>query len=234
MADQSWKLTIGGIHMTVTWKPVKYLRIKVKPPAGDVCISAPMGTSRNTIIRFVRERLDWIQKHQRRMSSRPMKPELELVTGEQVPFQGRLYDLVVAFDTGRPGISLTDDGCMMMTVKPGAVIGTRHKLLDNWYRKQLAVAIPPVLEHWQSVMGVRASEWRIRKMKTRWGSCNTKVKRIWFSLELAKQHPGQLVFIVVHELAHLIEPSHNERFKAVMDRFLPDWRDRERRLKRNA
>lgn len=220
--------------MTVTWKRVKYLRIKVKPPAGAVCISAPMGTSRNAIIRFVRERLDWIRKHQVRMADRPVKPGLQLVSGEQVPFQGRLYDLVAENGTGRPSIMITEDGRMVMRLKPGTSTETRRKLLDNWYRKQLLESIPPVLQKWQSVMGVQATEWRIRKMKTRWGSCNTKVKRLWFSLELAKHHPNQLEFIVVHELAHLIEPSHNGRFKAVMDRFLPDWRYRERKLKQQA
>jgi len=225
-------LIIDGIPVTVSRKRVKYIRIKVKPPEGDVHVSAPHGTLDRTIAFAVRERLLWIRKHQVRITSWPRIQPLALVTGEQVPYQGRLYDLRVVEAAGRPSVAVHDDGRMVLRVKSGSDRQVRGKLLDKWYRERLAETVPPMLAHWQQVMGVTVNEWRIRKMKSRWGSCNTKARRVWINLELVKRPPALLEFIVVHEMAHLIEPSHNANFKRLMTKYMPDWREREAQLKK--
>ncbi|MBM4429504.1 MAG: M48 family metallopeptidase, partial [Chloroflexi bacterium] len=112
-----------------------------------------------------------------------------------------------------------------------ASAATRQRVLDEWYRERLRELVPPLLARWESTLGVRSAEWRIRKMKTRWGSCSLKARRIWLNLKLAKKPEACLEFIVVHELLHLIERGHGARFRALLDRYLPDWRERRRMLR---
>lgn len=234
MANQIYSMTVADITLHLVRKSVKYLRIKVRPPEGRVHLSVPLGMSDDAVRHAVLSKMDWIRKQRIRFATQPKRAVLEYVSGEKIPFQGRDYELNVVEQNGRPHVELREDGRIGLYVKPGSDAGTRSNVLNVWYRRELKTAVPPLMNKWQRIMGVEVSEWRIKQMKTRWGTCNTRVKRIWLNLELIKQPEHLLEFIIVHELTHLLEPSHNGRFKSMMDGYMPDWRERQKELKQSA
>ena len=147
-----------------------------------------------------------------------------MITGEDHPYLGREYPLVVIERDGPPAVDLRNGTTLEMRVRPGTGRATRAGVLDGWYRQQLKQLIPPLISTWEPTMGVAVAEWRIKKMKTRWGTCNIDARRIWLNLHLAKMPAACLEYIVVHEMAHLLERHHNGEFRAHMDRLLPQWR----------
>lgn len=139
--------------------------------------------------------------------------------------------LVLIERAGRDKVQLIGNATLELRVKPSADFQSRQKIMYDWYREQLKSRIPSLIQKWQPVMDVKVNEWRIKHMKTRWGSCNINAGRIWLNLELAKKPATCLQYIVVHEMAHLLERRHNARFRNLMDKFLPDWRIYEKELK---
>lgn len=227
-------MTVAGIALQVTRKRVKYLRIRVCPPDGRVKVSVPTAMSDNELRLAILSKLEWIQKHRHRMATVPRIDPLQYANGDIIWFQGRKHELKVEERSGRPCAVLVEPGRIDLFVKPGSNIEIRLNLLEAWYRKKLREAIPPLVDKWQRAMGVEISEWRIKRMKTRWGTCNVRARRIWINLELIKQPVHLLEFIIVHELTHLLEPSHNDRFKKLMDKNMPDWRQRQKELKQTV
>jgi len=147
-----------------------------------------------------------------------------MVSGESHYFQGRRYLLDVVERNGGPPVRLRGNRTLELAARPGASAGERKATLERWYRRVLRPEIAVLIEKWQPVIGVEVDHWGIKKMKTRWGTCNTEARRIWLNLELAKKPPQCLEYIVVHELVHLLERHHNDHFRALMDEFLPPWR----------
>ncbi len=231
MVTQTYTMAVAEITVLVTRKPVKYLRIKIKPPEGRVLVSVPLGMEDDAVYKAVLSRMDWIRKHWQIMAGQRTEARIQYENGDQIPFLGRNYTLTVVEEKGRSGVLLREPGRVFLFVKPGSSVDARRKVLDRWYRQELKTAILPLLKKWQRIMGVQAREWRIKRMKTRWGTCNIRAKRIWINLELIKQAVHLLEFIIVHELTHLLEPSHNSRFKILMDAYMPDWRKRQKQLK---
>lgn len=216
-------IDIAGVSVRVTRKRIKALRLTVHPPDGEVRVSAPHAVPINAIHAFVESRVGWIRKHQERIrASAPVL--LDYATGEMIAFDGRLYPLEVVYRAQRPTVTLLHDSRIVMTIPPDFDRSKRERTLHAWYRAHLEAVVPPMIAAWEPRLGVSVAEWRIREMKTRWGTCSIKARRIWLNLELATKPPECLEYLVVHELVHLLEPSHNARFKALMDRHLPDWR----------
>jgi predicted metal-dependent hydrolase len=147
-----------------------------------------------------------------------------MVNGESHYFLGQRYRLRVHEHETPARVAVRGVATLDLFVRPGANAEQREAVLLHWYREQLKALVPPLLEKWQPIVGVQARAWGIKKMKTKWGSCNTTAKRLWFNLELAKKPVLCLEYIVVHELVHLLERNHNERFTALMDGFMPNWR----------
>jgi predicted metal-dependent hydrolase len=147
-----------------------------------------------------------------------------MVSGENHYFLGQPYQLQVVEQDRPAKVFLQDSASILLSVRPGANIQQRAKILYDWYREQLRTLLPTLLEKWQIALGVTASDWGIKKMKTRWGTCNIRARRVWINLELAKKPIECLEYIVVHELLHLVERRHSERFHALMDKYLPTWR----------
>ena len=169
-------------------------------------------------------RLGWIRRKQAGFTKQDRESRREFVTGESHYFAGRRYRLDVVEQDCAPKVWLPNNTKIALRVRPGSDRDTREAVMQRWYRQHLRAQLPPLLEKWEAKLGVSVNEVRIRKMKTLWGSCNIEAKRIWLNLELAKKPESCLVYILVHEMVHLLERSHNERFRELMDGFLPQWR----------
>ncbi|MFY0664304.1 MAG: M48 family metallopeptidase [Natronospirillum sp.] len=218
-------LEIGSLAMQLNRKPIKNLHISVLPPDGRVRVSAPASMTENAIRIAVISRIPWIKKQQRDFAKQPRQSEREMVSGECHYLWGKRYRLNVLERSGRHEVKL-GGGKIHIFVNSNTTLDNKVLTLSTFYRNELKARIRGLLPHWQNVIGVDAKRWGVKKMKTKWGSCNTQTQHIWLNLELAKKPRECLEYILVHELVHLLERHHNERFRAYMDAFLPDWRER--------
>ena len=223
-----YTLSLGGIPVEVTRKNIRHLYLRVCPRTGTVRISAPRGAGRDRVSEFARQRAEWIKKHRSKRPERA-RPPLKYVTGETHYFRGRAFVLEAEDHDGPPEVSLRG-GYLNLKVRKGSGIEKRKQVMDGWYRERLKEKIPPLIGKWEKKAGVKVNEWRIRKMKTRWGTCSVNKRRIWFNLELMKKPAECLEYIVVHEITHLLEPRHDKRYRALMDGFMPGWRERKKEL----
>jgi len=218
------QIIVGDLVIEVVRKKIKNLNLGLYPPDGQVRMSVPLRADEETIRSFAYAKMNWIKKHQAKFRRQERQNPPEFVTGETHYFQGQRYSLNVIVHAAAPQVAIRDQATLDMLVRGDSTSSQREKVLLAWYRQQLKQAIPPLIQKWSPMMGVKVNEWGVKQMKTRWGSCNIKAKRIWLSLELARKSPQCLEYIVVHELVHLLERGHNQRFYALMDKFLPHWR----------
>jgi predicted metal-dependent hydrolase len=209
----------------VTRKEIKHLYIRVHRQDGRIRVSAPLRMSDAAIHEAIRRNRTWIELRRERITAQPVPKSPTLESGSWVPLLGQPHQLSVVISSGRKGVRLRDDGILELRVRPGADRSRRAALLDSWYRAQLRDRIAELIRIWEPVMGVSVAEWGVRAMRTRWGSCNIRARRIWLNLELARRPPCCLEYVVVHEMVHLLERGHNRRFYTLMDHFLPEWRD---------
>ena len=216
-------IEVASTPVEVVRKHVKNLHIGVYPPSGRVRIAAPLHFDDDMLRMAVISRLPWIRRKQAEFRQQDRQSQREFVSGESHYFEGTRYRLDVLEHDGKQGVCLPNRTIMELRVRPGTGREKREEILDRWYRQQLRARVPALLEKWEPKLGVQACEVRIKKMKTRWGTCNSEVGRIWLNLELAKKSLACTEYIVVHELAHLIERSHNGRFRDLMDHALPQW-----------
>lgn len=217
-------ITVSDISVEIVRKDIKNLHLGVYPPEGGVRISVPSHMTDDNVRLAVVSRLAWIKKHQEEFRKQPRQTEREFVSGESHYFEGKRYLLDVVERAGKHELSLKSNSQMVLYVQHNTSRKNRAVLVTDWYRAQLKEKIPKLLEKWQPIVGKQVSDWRVKKMKTKWGSCNISEKRIWINLELAKKFPECLEYILVHELVHLHERHHNENFMRLMDKFLPNWR----------
>lgn len=218
------QITIGDIEIDIIRKKIKNLYLAISAVTGKVSIKAPMKMSPDSIQRFILAKLSWIKKHKLKWVKQERPLPCHYLTGEHHYFLGNLYRLNVMEVDARSKVVIRDHIYLDLSVKNAGNIEQRRRALNAWYRKQLKAQLIPIVEKWQTIMGVQAKDFRIKQMKTRWGTCNIKTRRIWINLELAKKSISCLEYIVVHELVHLFERYHNKRFYAYMDKFMPQWR----------
>lgn len=221
---------VGGIEVDVVRKAIKNAHLAVYPPTGRVRLAVPTGMSDRSIRLLAISRLGWIRKHQRHVQAQARETPREYVSGESHYFQGRRYLLRVVEGARKHEVVVRGKRYLELHVRTGTDRAGRAKALDGWYRDRLRELASPLFARWEPILGVEARQWEIKRMRTKWGSCNSKARRIWLNPELAKKPPRCLEYIVVHELVHLIERTHNERFIALMDRHLPNWRERRKEL----
>lgn len=225
------RITIDGITIDLERKRVKNVNFTIYPPDGRVRVSAPRRMPDAKVKQIIRRKLPWIKKHRARIVKRVRSEPTKYVSGERVSYFGVLYRLDVIERDAAPKVELSSNGTIRLYVRPGSSQSKREQVLIEWYRAQLKDRIPQLVQWWEPEMGVQVAEWGVKRMKTRWGSCNTKARRIWLNLELAKHPIERLEYIIVHEMVHLLERRHNKRFYAYMDRFLPGWRREREALK---
>lgn len=217
-------IELDGISIEISRKPIKNMNLRIYPPDGAVKMSVPLKFSERRIFQFLEQKNAWIQEQHQLIRSRFTAENTLLQTGSTVPFMGRNYLLMIENQNGPSGISLNEELIHCYT-PPDSSQEQIQAVIDNWYRRQMESLLPDLIGHWEKIVGVKVCEWGIKKMKTRWGSCNTRAARIWLNLNLIKKPQECLEYVLVHELVHLHEPSHNQRFYKLMSQFMPQWRD---------
>lgn len=218
-------IIINNIEIELTKKNVKNINLSVHPPNGQVRISAPKKIDDEVIRKFVILKTPWIRKHQSRFKNQEVGGEKEYITDEHYYFLGEKYLLnVISTNKRRQGLEIRDGKYMDLYVRKNIPTYLGERVIREWYRSQLKSLIPSLIEKWEPIMGVKVNEFGVKTMKTLWGSCNVNARRIWLNLELVKKKPIYLEYVVVHEMVHLLERSHNKVFISYMDKFMPNWR----------
>lgn len=218
------KIIVSDIEISVTKKNIKNIHLSVHPPNGQVRISAPIKLSDETIRLFIVSKIAWIKKQRNKFENQERIPEREYVSGESHYYFGERYLLNVIYqNSNRSKVEIRNKKYIDLYTREGSSKEERAKMMKEWYRRELKSVIPSIIEKWEEIMGVEVNEWGVKQMKTRWGTCNIHAKRIWINLELAKKSPPCLEYIIVHEMAHLIERGHGDKFKAIMDKYYPNW-----------
>lgn len=216
--------------MDVVRKNIKNLHLNVYPPHGRVLVSVPKFLTIEAVRSVVVEKLNWIKRQRVKYAHPVPQVKLEMLKGERHYFLGQQYLLNVEEKSGERRVSLSDPLTLNLKVAPGTTSEKRLETLQGWYREQLHKVVSPMFEEWSALLNVKVKTWGIKRMKTRWGSCNPSMQRIWLNLELAKKPIHCIEYVVVHELAHLIEASHGPAFKKIMDQALPPWRSYRKEL----
>lgn len=224
-------IVLGNLKIDVELKDIKNIHLSVYPPHGRVRISAPERMDLDTIRVFAIAKLKWIKKQQEAFKKQQRETPREYLTRESHYFLGERYLLKVIEMDESPKIILKKKETQMY-IRPEANQEKKQEVLDEWYRTELKRIVPPMLKSWEEKTGVTANEFGIKKMRTKWGTCNHNAKRIWLNLELAKKPLECIEYIVVHELLHLIEPSHNEKFISLLDYHMPKWKFNREELNR--
>jgi predicted metal-dependent hydrolase len=218
-------LTVSGIDVDVIYKKIKNLHIGVYPPMGRVRVAAPERLDEDAVRLAVVQRLPWIKKQRQQLQDADRQTVRELVTGESHYVWGRRYRLQVEDRPGHTTFEIAGTRLKMRT-SSDATLEQRLSSLDRWYRRQLKEVIPELVAKWEPIIGREVPKWTVRRMKTKWGTCNRESGHIWLNVELAKKNPRCLEYIVVHEMTHYLQRAHDDSFMSLMDRFLPDWRSR--------
>jgi predicted metal-dependent hydrolase len=222
--EQRQVIEVGGTPVEVVRKAIKNLHLGVYPPSGRVRVAVPLHVGDEAVRLAVATRLPWIRRQQRAFAAQARQSERAMTSGESHYVFGRRYRLRVVEADATPTVVLQGHSHLRLQVRPGTPAERREELLYRWYRQQLRERAAVLIEHWAPILGVEVAEWGIRRMKTRWGSCNPAARRIWLNLELAKKPLQCVEYIVVHEMVHLLERHHTDRFRELMETYLPQWR----------
>ena len=223
MTTETSLITVDGIQVEVVRKAIKNLHLGVYPPEGRVRIAVPMHLDDEAARLAVVSRLPWVRRKQAALVDQARESDREMVTGESHYVAGRRYLLEVCEVDGDPGVQILGSKRLRLRVRPRTSVTGRRALLEGWYRSRLRARIAELVAAWSAKLGVEVADWRVKRMKTQWGSCTVGARRIWLNLELAKKSDRCLEYVVVHEMLHLLERAHNDRFRELMDRHLPSW-----------
>ncbi len=214
------QIELGDMRIEVLRKDIKNLHLSVLPPHGRVRVAAPRQINLDTIRVFVISKLEWIRRQQRKMDAQEREAPREYLDRESHYVWGRRYLLKRIEENAAPSVELRHSR-LVLQVRPGTDEARSREILEVWYREQIRVAVPSLIAKWEPVMGVKVGRVFVQRMKTRWGSCNPESQSIRLNTDLAKKPPECLEYIMVHEMAHLLEPTHNPRFRSLMNLFMP-------------
>ena len=223
LPQSSRQIHLGDMSVDVVLKSIKNIHLSVYPPQGRVRIAAPLRMDLDTIRVFAVSKIGWIRQQQEKLRGQARQAPREYLDRESHYVWGKRYLLKVAEQDAPPHVVIKHSA-LVLHVRPGADDAKKQSVLDEWYRQQLKDETRSLIAQWAPHMGVTAPTFTARKMKTKWGSCTPAARHILINLELAKKPRECLEYIVVHELTHLLEPTHNSRFIALMTQFMPKWR----------
>ncbi|MBV6448809.1 MAG: hypothetical protein FCKEOINB_02499 [Nitrosomonas sp.] len=216
-------MKLNELDVEITQKDIKYVHLSVYPPDGKVKVSAPVSMSQDTIRVFVISKLGWIKKQQNKLRAQEREAPREYLDRESHYVWGKRYLLKIQ-ETDAPSKIELKHNKLVLSIRPGTSQERKQAVLEAWYRENLKQTVPELIEKWQPLMGVHVNRFYVQRMKTKWGSCSFHSGNIRLNTELAKKPLVCLEYIVVHEMTHLLEPTHNSRFTGLMDQFLPKWR----------
>jgi predicted metal-dependent hydrolase len=216
------RIQLGDIPVDVIRKDIKNVHLSVHPPAGRVRIAVPERMSLDTVRVFAIAKVPWIRKQQRKLRKQARETPREYIDRESHYVWGKRYLLKVVEADQPPAVELYH-GRMILRVRGGTSKAKRRAIVEEWHRELVRNAVPPLIEKWQRLMGIRVKRFFVQRMKTKWGSCNDRGGSIRLNTDLARKPMECLEYIVVHEMVHLLEPTHNERFMGLMDQFMPKW-----------
>jgi predicted metal-dependent hydrolase len=217
------QIRLGDIVLDIVQKDIRNVHLSVHPPNGRVTVAAPLRMKPDTIRVFAISKLGWIKQQQKKFQKQDRETPREFLDRESHYVWGKRYLLTLKEAEQPASVELTPHR-LVMTVRPGTSPEKRSEILDAWYREQLREVIPDIIARWEPMIGVKVSRFFIQRMKTKWGSCTPSARNIRLNTDLARKPRECLEYIVVHEMVHLREPTHNERFLTLMSQFMPDWR----------
>lgn len=217
------QVKLGDLAVDVVLKDIKNVHLSVHPPTGRVTISAPSRMTLDTIRVFAISKLGWIKQQQKKLCEQERETPREYLDRESHYVWGKRYLLKVVEEDATLGVELKHS-MMILRTRPGANDETKQAVVAQWYREQIKAAVPSLIAKWEPLMRVKVERIFVQKMKTKWGSCNPSTCSIRLNTDLANKPHECLEYIVVHEMAHLMESTHNPRFITLMDQFMPKWR----------
>src|SRR5437868_569393 len=217
-------IQIGGLSIAVTKKDIKHVHLSVHPPDGRVTLSAPTVTRLDVARAYAVSKLGWIREQQQKLRNQARETPRRFVTRESHYLWGRRYLLTVAHADAKPCVRL-DHKRITLTVRPGSSAEKRAEVMHEWHKTLLHEVVPPLVKKWEAKLGVQVKSYFLQRMKTKWGGCNHRAGHIRLNTELVKKPKDLLEYIIVHEMAHLLEPKHSESFTALLDKHYPTWRE---------
>lgn len=217
-------LQLGEVEIVVTRKTVKNVHLSVHPPAGHVTLVAPTNTRLEVARAYAISKLGWIREQQATLRAQARETPRQYIERESHDLWGRRYLLTVVEQDGKPSVQI-DHRRIMLSVRPGSALAKREEIMHRWQRSLLHAVVPALIQKWETKLGVRVAAYFLQRMKTQWGGCNHRAGNIRLNTELVKKPKDLLEYVVVHEMLHLIEPTHGERFVALLDRHYPTWRE---------
>ena len=224
MSTEVHQITVNDLVVDVVRKDIKNLHLAVYPPNGRVRVAVPLRVDDEAVRLAVITRLAWIKRQQAKFAGQERQSAREYISRESHYYLGDRYLLNVIYRDGPPKVVIRNKATIDLVVRIDSDTAQRERVLLAWYRKQLKQMLPPLIAKWEAILGVNVAEWGVKEMKTRWGTCNPAARRIWLNLELIKKPLNCLEYIIVHEMVHLLERHHGDRFVAYMDSFMPQWR----------
>ena len=229
-AETIYELFVDGNKIQVTRKRIKTVRLKVNTASKQIRVSCPYRVSEQELIDFIQSKRNWIEKHlSKKIPVRLAPKEHKFKEGDTIFFKGEEFELAIRTGSKKTSVTI-QGGNIMLCSRTKLVRAKREKAIQEFYRTYLKEEIPKLIEKWEPIMGVSVAEFGVKRMKTRWGTCNIRDRRIWLSLALAEKSPELLEYVVVHEMVHLHERLHNQRFKNFMTQFLPNWKELQNQL----
>jgi len=217
-------ISVSGIDIQIDRKDIKNLHIGVYPPYGRVRVATPIKINNESVRLAVVSKLSWIKRQVKHFQEQPRQTKREMVSGESHYFLGKRYLLDVIYGSSKHKVVLKHSH-IELHVKTNTTVENREKLLNEWYRAELAILVQEFVPKWEEKIGVKLNTWQIKKMRTKWGSCSIEKKNILLNLNLVKTPVECIEYIVVHEIVHLLERHHNDSFKMYMDRYFPEWKN---------
>lgn len=218
------QISIANLEIDVVRKDIKNMHLAVYPPMGRIRLAAPEHTDPEIIRLFAISKLGWIKKHVKGFKESHRESPRKYISGEAHYFLGKKYMLEVKEDASKNFVAIKGTKKITMNIRPDTSYEVRQRLMKEWYRAYLKSVVPELIDKWEQLIEVKCSDWQVKHMKTKWGSCKTETKRILLNLELAKKPPICLEYIIVHELVHLIERNHNDNFIRLLNKLMPKWR----------
>jgi predicted metal-dependent hydrolase len=217
-------IQIGDISITVTRKNIKNVHLSVYPPYGRITLVAPTSTRLDVARAYAISKLGWIREQQRKLKDQARETPRQFIGRESHYLWGRRYLLTVVHKEAKPYVSL-DHKRITLNVRPGSDQAKRAEVLHKWHKSILHDAIPPLIQKWEAKIGVHVVGYFLQRMKTKWGGCNHRAAHIRLNTQLVKKPRNLLEYVIVHEMVHLLEPTHSDRFVALLDKHYPPWRE---------